>query len=176
MKDQDLDGEADQYLPKWARKVPREARRFQGQRAGFVTRLLANGIDAALVGTILVVMYLLWTLLVFSVQPINFEFPDVSFLVVFWVAASVAWLYLTVSWATIGRTIGARVMGIRVVGAQRHVMHLVAAAARAAFCLAFMPGFFWVIFSAENRSLQDTFLRTSVIHDWTRRASHDDEE
>jgi uncharacterized RDD family membrane protein YckC len=60
-------------------------------------------------------------------------------------------------------------MGIRVVNYQGKVMRVPGAALRAAFCLGFMPGLFWVIISNQNRSLQDTVLRTSVIHDWTKR-------
>jgi uncharacterized RDD family membrane protein YckC len=37
---------------------------------------------------------------------------------------------------------------------------------RAAFCVVFPVGLFWVAFSRENRSLQDIVFRTSVIHDW----------
>ena len=60
-------------------------------------------------------------------------------------------------------------MGIRVVNYRGKVMRLGGAATRAAFCLGFMPGLFWVIVSDQNRSLQDTVMRTSVIYDWTSR-------
>jgi hypothetical protein len=37
---------------------------------------------------------------------------------------------------------------------------------RAAFCVIFPIGLLWVLFSGQNRSLQDLVLRTSVIYDW----------
>lgn len=156
--------------------VPRQARRFQGSRAGFVTRLLANLLDLVAVAVIMLLLYGGWTLLRLSVTTTGLSLPSLGpgWVVVLWVAVS--WLYLTTSWATTGRTFGARVMGIRVVGLRGRVMLPVPAALRAAFCLAFMPGLLWVLVSSQNRSLQDTVLRSSVIHDWTRRAPTRDEE
>jgi uncharacterized RDD family membrane protein YckC len=150
-------------------KVPPEARGFQGQRAGFITRLLANLVDLGVVAAILVVVYWGWVLLLFVFSPGGFSPPDLPFGGLLAGAAAVGWLYLTASWSGTGRTFGARVMGIRVVGFHGRVMRLPGAAARAALCLAFMPGLLWVILSTENRSLQDTVIRTSVIHDWTKR-------
>lgn len=152
-----------------ASKVPPEARSFQGHRAGFITRVLANLIDLAVVAAVLLVLYLGLALLRFVVSPTGFSTADLTLGGLVAAAASVGWLYLTGSWAGTGRTLGARVLGIRVVGFHGRVMRLPGAAARAALCLAFMPGLLWVIISQENRSLQDTVLRSSVIHDWTKR-------
>lgn len=150
--------------------VPREARRFQGDRAGFFTRLFAVGIDFVLVTVILTCMYVAWAVVDFAINPTSFTLPRLTFGLMLLGAAFVAWLDFTVAWSTTGRTLGARVMGIRVVNYQGRVMRPAGAALRATFCLGFMPGLFWVIVSNENRSLQDTLLRTSVIYDWTKRA------
>jgi hypothetical protein len=45
-------------------------------------------------------------------------------------------------------------------------MHWAGGALRAAFCVAFAVGVFWVLVSSSNRSVQDVVLRTSVIYDW----------
>ena len=37
---------------------------------------------------------------------------------------------------------------------------------RAALCVVFPIGLAWVVVSRQNRSLQDTVLRTSVVYDW----------
>jgi uncharacterized RDD family membrane protein YckC len=150
--------------------VPREARRFQGDRAGFFTRLLAVGIDFAVVVVILTTLYVAWAVVDFAINPTSFTLPRLTFGLMLVGAAFVAWLDFTVAWSTTGRTLGARVMGIRVVNHQGQVMRPAGAALRAAFCLGFMPGLFWVIVSNANRSLQDTLMRTSVIYDWTKRA------
>lgn len=160
----------DAGLPAWASAVPPEAREFQGHRAGFVTRLLAVGIDFATVGVVLTALYVGWAIVLFAVNPVSFSLPSISFLAVLAIGAGVSWLTFTIAWATTGRTLGGRVMGIRVVSYAGKVMRPVGAGLRAAFCLGFMPGLFWVIVSHENRSLQDTVMRTSVIYDWTRRA------
>jgi uncharacterized RDD family membrane protein YckC len=156
-------------IPTWAAAVPPQARGFQGHRAGFVTRFVAAAIDMVIVGLGLGGLYLGWAVVLFAVNPSGFTAPTFPFGGVLIVAAALGWLYFTLAWATTGRTLGSRLLGIRVVNFRGRVMRLGGAAVRAAFCLAFLPGLFWVIVSSENRSLQDTLLRTSVIHDWTKR-------
>jgi uncharacterized RDD family membrane protein YckC len=148
--------------------IPAAARPLQGQRAGIVTRLLANAVDAAVVSGATVSVYLSWAALVFMVNPTTFRAPSAPFL--FWVllAGGISWTYWTVGWATTGRSIGKQVLGLRVVNARGERLHWAGAAVRAAFCLVFMVGLLWVAPSGKNRSLQDSVLRTSVIYDWTR--------
>lgn len=161
--------ESGDHNPSWAMAVPPRARSFQGHRAGFITRAVAVAVDFAVIGLILAGLYAGWALLLFVVAPTSFSLPSTPFALVLVAGAGVSWVYFTVAWTTTGRTFGSRVMGIRVVNHRGQVMRVYGAAVRAAFCLAFLPGLFWVIVSRENRSLQDTVLRTSVIHDWTRR-------
>lgn len=157
-------------LPSWAHTVPADARSFQGHRAGFVTRFAAASMDFALVGVLLGLAYVGWAILVFISTPTDFTLPSVSFALVLGAGAALSWLLFTTAWATTGRTFGAKIMGIRVVSFDGRVMRWAGAAIRSGFCLFFLPGLFWVIVSHENRSLQDTILRTSVIYDWTSRA------
>jgi uncharacterized RDD family membrane protein YckC len=157
--------------PHWssASTVPREARGFQGNRAGFVTRAIAVGIDFAIVGVTLLLLYLGYAVVLFVFNPANPQLPDLPAAAVLITGGVTAHLLFTVAWSTTGRSPGARLMGIRVVNFQGKVMRLPGAALRALFCLGFMPGLFWVIISSQNRSLQDTVMRTSVIYDWTKR-------
>jgi uncharacterized RDD family membrane protein YckC len=170
MTDAELDPYADGSLPSWAQVVPPDARSFQGHRAGFITRFIAASADFAVVLLILGMMYAGWAILLFIINPGTFSLPSVSLALVLGAAGLLSWLFFTAAWATTGRTFGAKMMGIRVVSFEGKVMRLPGAAIRSAFCLVFLPGLFWVIVSHQNRSLQDTVLRTSVIYDWTKRA------
>lgn len=79
-------------------------------------------------------------------------------------------LYWTASWATTGRSIGARLMGVRVVNRKGEKVRWLVALARAAFSVGFPIGLGWALVSRRNRSVQDVVLRTIVIYDWTLRA------
>ena len=80
-------------------------------------------------------------------------------------------VYLTVAWWLSGRSYGCLVMGLRVVNHRGGPLHLAGAFVRALFCAALPIGLLWVAVSRENRSVQDTVLRTSVIYDWQPRAN-----
>jgi uncharacterized RDD family membrane protein YckC len=146
--------------------VPREARAYQGHRAGLVSRLVAAGIDLAVTLVALVVIYGAWTTLVFVLDPRDFRFPTPTLLVDWLVWMTVLTVYLMAAWATTGRTYGQHLMGLRVVNLHGNRLPAWAALLRAVFCVVFPVGLFWVAVSRENRSVQDVVLRTSVIHDW----------
>ena len=74
--------------------------------------------------------------------------------------------YLTLAFGTRGRTVGARLLGLRVVGRHGTRVRWGVALVRALFCTAVPIGLWWCAVSRENRSLQDLLLRTSVIHEW----------
>jgi len=152
--------------------LPSDAIRFQGERAGFVTRGLAAGIDVVIIflvvlGTIAV----LW-MVSFIVDPLTPAAPAVDdnripstwAMIVYGYVLNVA--YWTVGWATGGRTIGNLIMGVRVVNFRGQRVRWVGAFVRALFCTAFPFGLLWVIISSQNRSVQDLVLRTNVIYDW----------
>jgi uncharacterized RDD family membrane protein YckC len=149
--------------------VPHEARYFQGDRAGFVSRLVANLIDVAVTAFIVGALYLGIVGLVFVVNPTDPRVPSTPFALLVFIGIGVLWLIFTVAWATGGRTFGAKVMGLRVVNFRGQRLLWPGSALRATFCLAFMPGLLWVAVSGQNRSLQDTVLRTHVVYDWTHR-------
>ena len=148
--------------------VPVEARPYQGMRAGIVTRTIASSIDFAVVVGILASAYVGWAALLFLLNPTTFAFPVVRPVVMLVAYGTVLFLYLATFWSTTGRTYGSHVMGLRVVNFRGERVHLVGAVLRSAFCTVFPIGLFWCAISRQNRSLQDTVLRTSVIYDWRR--------
>jgi len=149
--------------------VPWEARPFQGQRAGIVTRTVANVVDFAVVVGALAGVYAGWCAVTFLINPARFTFPAPSFLALLVCYAVVLFAYLTVSWATTGRTYGDHLLGLRVVSFRGERMRWPGAVVRAAFCVVLPIGLYWAVLSRTNRSVQDSVLRTSVLYDWTRR-------
>jgi uncharacterized RDD family membrane protein YckC len=146
--------------------VPREARPFQGHRAGLVTRAAAGAIDVAIVIISLGVSYLAVFAFLFLLEPRNFTAPRPSPGLVYAVGTLLLILYLAVSWMGNGRTYGDHVMGLRVVNHKGRRLHPLRALARAVLYAIFPIGLLWVLVSGQNRSLQDLVLRTSVIYDW----------
>lgn len=145
--------------------VPREARSMQGQRAGFVTRLLAVAIDIALVIAFLAIVHAFIALLNLILDRVSdFALPELA--ADFAVGMFLLWAIWTIGWWSSGRSFGNYVMGLRVVDRHGDNPALPLAALRAVFCLGFPVGLLWTIVSRKNRSVQDIVLRTSVINDW----------
>jgi uncharacterized RDD family membrane protein YckC len=151
--------------------IPREARAFQGQPAGLVSRCLANIVDALVVGIALVGGYVTVNGVLFVLDPQSFAFTDPSLA---WITLLALWttvVYFAGAWMSTGRTYGAHVMGLRVVGRRGGRAHPVVALARSLFCVFFPIGLLWCALSPNRRSLQDAVLRTSVVYDWRPRAA-----
>lgn len=156
----------DQHADHELSAIPREARAFQGRRAGIVTRLVAAVIDTGLVALALVGAYLGWAGLLFLVDPRTFTFPDLRVFTSLLVGAVVLALYLTVAWAISGRTYGNLLMGLRVVGVLGGDVGWLRAALRAAFYVLFPIGLLWLVLDPRQRSVQDRLLATAVVYDW----------
>ena len=146
--------------------VPREARPYQGHRAGLATRVAAGAIDLGIVVIALGALYLGLTAFIFLFDPRNFSAPAPSPGLVYAVGCMLLTLYLAVSWRANGRTYGNHVMGLRVVNREGRRLRPLAAVVRAVLYVMFPIGLLWVLVSGQNRSLQDLVLRTSVIYDW----------
>jgi uncharacterized RDD family membrane protein YckC len=146
--------------------VPREARGFQGLRAGIVTRTAANTVDFAAVVCVLVAGYAAWFAARFLLHPAQFSAPRPAPGAALICGAAVLFGYFSVSWATTGRTYGDHLFGLRVVDAGGEPLRWRLALARAALCVVFPIGLFWSVVSPTSRSVQDTLLRTSVVYDW----------
>jgi uncharacterized RDD family membrane protein YckC len=142
------------------------ARAIQGLRAGVVTRVLAGGVDYALVIVTTLGTWVAWAVFLFLLDPRDYEVP--SWPLYYFVVIGLTYMvvYLWLAFATTGRTIGGGLMGLRVVGRKGRRMRWIPALLRAGFCALFPIGLFWCAVSRENRSVQDIVLRTSVIHDW----------
>lgn len=153
--------------------LPSYAVRFQGDRAGFISRSVAAGIDVALIfGVVLGTIAVIW-MISFILEPIQnttdtdtgqSRIPAAAAMILYGYVLNV--LYWTVFWAVSGRTIGNLVMGLRVVNRKGEHLGWAGAFVRALFCTFFPVGLAWAIISGANRSVQDVVLRTSVIHDW----------
>jgi uncharacterized RDD family membrane protein YckC len=146
--------------------IPREARPFQGHRAGLVTRTAAAAIDVGIVIVALGVCYLSVFVFLFLLDPRKFTVPTPSPWLVYAAASLLLTLYLALSWMGNGRTYGNHVMGLRVVNRHGLRLHPLASLVRATLYVIFPIGILWVMISGQNRSLQDLVLRTSVIYDW----------
>lgn len=146
--------------------IPLEAMPFQGERAGLVSRVLANSIDFAVLLAFLVSCYVGWAATRFLWSPSGFTWPAPNFGLVIILGGVVLGLYFWIAWATTGRTYGDQVMGLRVVNFSGAKLRWFGALLRAAFCVLLPIGLFWVLVSGANRSVQDVVLRTSVIYDW----------
>jgi uncharacterized RDD family membrane protein YckC len=150
--------------------VPQEARAYQGQRAGLVSRTIANTVDAVVVAVIVGSLYLGFNAARFFLGPTDFTLSEPAPLSSMTTVLVVLGAYLSVAWATTGRTYGCHVMGLRVVGRRGGRLRPVVSLARGVFCTLFPIGLLWCAVSSEKRSVQDVVLRTSVIYDWKPRA------
>jgi uncharacterized RDD family membrane protein YckC len=146
--------------------VPREARPYQGRRAGLVTRLVASVVDACVVVALLGGGYVAFAGLVFMVDPLGFRPPDPAWVLGLAWALTVLVVYLTAAWCISGRTYGCHVMGIRVLGPRGGRLGVPGALVRATLCAVLPVGLLWCAVNRQHRSLQDLLLRTSVVYDW----------
>ena len=154
--------------------VPEAARPSQGQRAGLFTRALAAGIDVAATIAFTLGLWLTVRIVLWAVRPLS-PHPMPSAWWFFAIGVVLLWLSWTVAYATNGRALGHLVMGIRVVSRTGGSMSWPAAAIRSIANMLVPVGLLWVIPSAQNRSVQDVVLRSSVIYAWALRvpAPHD---
>lgn len=135
--------------------------------AGIVTRGLAGVIDVCVVLILLGCGYvgLAFVKLLFSPQNFSFTQPGLFWSTSAFLATSIT--YLTVCWATTGRTVGSLVMGLRVITSDRRLVRWPLALVRAVLCVLFAFGLGWVAIDRRRRSLQDIVLRTTVVYDWS---------
>lgn len=153
--------------------LPDAARTFQGERAGFATRLFACLADLVLIAAVMFGLWLAISVLQLIFTPgVDIDAPTIGQLVV--AGYLLAAIYWTGAWATTGRSLGAWLMGVRVVSRSGNRLSWPMSFLRALFCVSVPVGLVWTIFSKRNRSLQDIVLRTIVIYDWY--VPHPDEE
>jgi len=137
----------------------------RGQRAGFVTRALANAADACVVLVALGLGYAGVAGFRFLLHPASFHFPAPGFPALLLIGSLGLAAYFTATWAIPQRTYGDQLMGLRVVGRRGTRLHWSHAALRAILCIVFPLGLLWIVVSPHNRSVQDVLLRTAVVYD-----------
>ncbi len=146
--------------------VPREARAYQGHRAGMVTRTIAAAVDAVVVLLVLTVGLLSVNGFSFVLDPRGFQVVGTSQEVLVEVALATAIVYLAGTWAFMGRSYGCRLMGLRIVDRRGRSPRLTRALLRATFCVFFPLGLLWCGLGRSRKSVQDLVLGTSVVYDW----------
>ncbi|MFN8228796.1 MAG: RDD family protein [Mycobacterium sp.] len=135
------------------------------RNAGIVSRGSAGVIDLLVVSVALAAIYVVWVLvrLGFSPRAFSFPAPSVVFSTIgFFLTATV---YLAGCWAVSGRTVGAVIMGIRVVDRGEGRLKSVVAVLRALACVVFPIGLAWAAIDRQRRSAQDILLGTRVVYD-----------
>lgn len=137
---------------------------LQGKPAGVVTRTMAGAVDYGLIWASVGLSYVGLAVLGFLVNPRRFSWPDIPigwFLIAGFV---LMFFYLWVSWATRGKTVGAMVLGTRVVSYDGRRLDFVRAGLRAGFVTVFPIGLFTCALTPGSRSIHDIPLATKVIY------------
>ena len=136
-----------------------------GERAaGIVSRGVAAVLDLCIVAVLLALMYVGLLLARLALNPGAFRFPALDMVFSTAVGFGVAVLYLAGCWAVSGRTAGAVVMGLVVVGRRGGRLTPVTALLRAAAYVVFPVGLIWVAVDRRRRSLQDIAFGSRVIY------------
>ncbi|MGC5249082.1 RDD family protein [Gordonia sp. DT219] len=133
--------------------------------AGVVSRVCGAVIDLLLVLAVMGALYLGWVMARLVVDVHRFSLPNANpfFTATTFVAVSV--LYLTVCWSVSGRTLGAVVMGLRLVSRKNKPrVRLPIAFLRALLCVFFAVGLLWVAVDRRRRSVADLVVRTRVVY------------
>jgi uncharacterized RDD family membrane protein YckC len=138
----------------------------KGQRAGVVSRFLADAIDLLVIVATLVGVYFAVSGARFLLHPRQFSWPEPSALYLGTLGWILLIVYLTIGWASTGRTWGKSVLGLRVVSSRDVGLPLWRAFVRAVLCALFPIGLFWSAVSTRNESVQDLLVRTTVVYDW----------
>ncbi|GIU85927.1 MAG: hypothetical protein KatS3mg009_0442 [Acidimicrobiia bacterium] len=145
----------------------RDPAALQGCRAGIVSRVLAVGVDFAVVGLLWVgCLATVWVVGVLVTGDLR-EFPSPEGRVSAVGTGVIVLAYLSYWWATTGSTVGGQLLGLRVVTDGGSRLPFARALARAAICLFLGPVvLLWAAVSRRNAGLHDLVLRTSVVHAW----------
>ncbi len=148
-----------------------KARELQGTRAGFASRVVADGIDLGIVTGIYFGILVALGALHWLVVRGTFTIPQPPIVVTTIGGWAIAVLYLTAGWASTGRTIGKSTMGLRVVNSTGKPMRAKRAFLRALICATLgWELLLWIIVSRKRAGIHDLMVRTTVVYDWTTRA------
>jgi uncharacterized RDD family membrane protein YckC len=143
-----------------------DAERLQGGRAGFVSRVIADGIDFVMVEAIYFGVLIGIAVIRFLISRKDFTVvaPDV------WVTVVAQWfiivMYLGTNWASTGRSVGKIMLGLQVLRADGTPLTPRRAFMRALLCATFWPSLIWIFVSRRNAALHDIALHTKVVYSW----------
>ena len=143
-----------------------DAERLQGGRAGFVSRVAADGIDFLIVQVIYFGILIGIAVVRFLVTRKNFTVvaPDV------WVTVLAQWfiivMYLGTNWASAGRSVGKVMLGLQVLRADGTPLSPRRSFIRAVLCATFWPSLIWIFVSRRNAALHDIAVHTKVVYSW----------
>jgi uncharacterized RDD family membrane protein YckC len=146
-----------------------QARALQGRRAGFVSRVVADALDVAVVWVLGLSVLLFAGVVRFLVTGPPFRMPVLPVWLDGVAGAAIAVGYLTVGWAFTGRTVGKQVGGLRVLDRSGRQLRVRRALVRAVLYVVFPAGLLWVLVSRRNASVQDHLVGTAVVYDWSYR-------
>lgn len=139
---------------------------LHGRPAGVVTRAAAGVIDYLVVGLIVLLGHLSIIALRFVTNPVRFNWPRTSWAILIVSGVIVMVCYLTISWSATGKTLGASIMGTRVVNRHGGRLGFAWSSIRAALVVVFPVGLLWCAVNTGGRSVQDVALRTRVLYDY----------
>lgn len=143
------------------------ARAMQGLRAGFVSRIVAGGIDIAIILVTYELILVGWGIIDALFNEKQFDLPTPSV----WLSSSSLVLLIVVvlvaAWSGAGRTLGDSLMGLRVVRESGEDVGFARALVRA-LVLVVVPvvSMAWILVSRKNAGLHDLVARTTVVYDW----------
>jgi len=143
-----------------------DAERLQGGRAGFVSRVCADGVDFVVVEAIYFGVLIGIAVIRFLITRKDFSVvaPDV------WVTVLAQWfiivMYLGTNWASTGRSVGKIMLGLQVLRPDDTPLTPRRAFTRAVFCATFWPSLLWIFVSRHNAALHDVALHTKVVYSW----------
>jgi len=144
------------------------ARDAQGRTAGIASRLGANGIDGIIVQGIYVLLLAGVALARFLLTDESLHIPRPAVGVTVGAEWLLLTLYLAIGWGGDGRTLGKRIMGLRVVSRDRRRLRPLQALGRAVLCVTIgWMLLLWILVSRDNLGAHDLVCRTRVLYDWS---------
>ena len=149
---------------------------LKGNYAGFVSRLIAFGIDIAIVAvTLIVLTWLINTVLIlFGLD----DLASMETLLKIWVSGAVALLfivsYFIFFWTLASQTPGKTLMGLRIVTKGGHPLTFGRSIRRMlgyiVSIIALFIGFVWILVDNRRQGWHDKIAGTFVIYAWDARA------
>jgi uncharacterized RDD family membrane protein YckC len=148
---------------------------LKGQYAGFISRLVADSIDLAIITVSLVATGWLISTANRLVNALNVDqsFPQLRALFLGAGALIFTAAYFVLFWAAIGQTPGKILLGVRVVSQNGGRISFLQAMVRylgyLLSALALFLGFGWILIDNRRQGWHDKLARTFVVYDWDAR-------